>query len=132
MKASTYLVVAGLMVVGVLSISSPASAWSDTMAHYGSSSACSGHMVNPTHTGGTTYTFTLCVANSQATSWSASLINSQTFVAIPNCGLTNAPVATKQFTCTGMPAGSYIARVKYYVPGDSTGTDHTHYYYLVP
>lgn len=134
MKASTYLLSAGLMVVGLLLTADPSSAqWSDSMPHYGSDSSCTAHMVKGTHLG-TNYTFTMCRALSSADTWGASIIKNGTtptticFVdlhQVPTSGVDSVP-------CSPIPSGVYTAVITYTVPGDSTKYNHTDQYYYAP
>src|SRR5688572_27058703 len=121
---------ATIIVLALSSTPTIASAWSDSMPHYGSTSACSTHMTTTNlGTAPVTRTFYLCKANSQATSWSAAILNSSGN-ALPNCGLNNVPVATNQFTCSNIPKGYYRGYIYYWVPGNSF--PHTEsYYYIV-
>ena len=60
-----YVFVSGLMLGSLLLQYDPASAW-DTMAHFGSTSACSLHMTDPTHLGNPPQPpFYLCRGNSR-------------------------------------------------------------------
>ena len=138
MKAGSYFLVATLMaaVVTLFLTANPASAWNDTMPHYGNTSPCinGGHMVNGTHTGTGSYTFRLCRALSTATRWKAQLINVVTLVPLTNCGLPNeATQNQRDFTCTAIqiPAGTYLASITYTVPGGGPYA-HAHFYYIKP
>jgi hypothetical protein len=135
MKSESYFFVATLMVVGFFFTSSPAdSAWPDAMPSYGSSgSPCTSavHMVDKTHIG-TAYTFTVCRALSNASEWKVQLINTGTLQPLAGCGLPQqAAVDEKTFSCTGIPAGTYLASIKYWVPGGGPFT-HAHLYFLAP
>lgn len=130
MKACRYLLFAGLMVVGLLFYADPALAWNDTMPHFGNG-GCSSHMVNPTHVGTSSYTFYMCVANSQADTWTAYLTNKVTGVRLTNCGLPLQAVnGDATFQCT-VPSGIYTATISYTVPGSSP-FPHTDAYYVSP
>jgi hypothetical protein len=134
MKASTYLLLAGLMVVGFLLSAGPVSAWPDsTMPHYGKSQTdCSqDHMVSGTHVG-TSYTFVLCKANSTADKWGASITkkNGPTI-----CSLAMEPVPSsgyKLVRCTSIPTGIYTTTIWYTVPGDATQYSQTDQYWYAP
>ena len=134
MKASAYLLVVGLMVVGFLLSASPVLAFpSDAMPHYGKSQTnCSqDHMVTGTRVG-TSYTFVLCKANSQANTWGASITkkNGPTI-----CSLAIQPVPGSGYTlvpCPSIPTGIYTATIWYTVPGDSTQYSQTDQYWYAP
>lgn len=130
MKTSTYLLLTSLMVVGLLLNAGPALAWpSDNMPHVGQTSACIAHLPSGTHLGAT-YTFRLCVGNSQATTWSATVIR-QNGTPLTGCGLDNQPVSVNNFTCTGIPTGVYSVTVRYKV-GTSDGPAHSECWYVAP
>jgi hypothetical protein len=131
MKASTYLLLVGLVVVNLLLTDSSVSA-ADNMPHYGAG-GCGNHMTNPTHTTAGSYTFYLCRGTSGATVWTAYLTNSVTGVKLSGCGVTNQAVpggGQSTFSCI-VPAGSYTATIKYTVPGSSP-YPHVDFYYLSP
>ena len=132
MKSGSYFLFATLMVVGLFLTSSPASAWSDAMPHYGKG-GCGSHMQNPTHVGTSPYTFYLCKATSQATSWTAFLTNKVTGITLSNCGVTKQLVPTNgisTFRCS-VPPGAYIATISYTVSG-SPPFPAVDYYYVSP
>jgi hypothetical protein len=135
MKSRSYCLVAMLMVVGLFFTSSLASAWPDTMPHHGrSASLCSTqlHMVNGTHTGSGQYTFRLCRAASTATFWKAQLINVMTMVPLASCQLPYQQAVNEiTFNCNGIPKGTYIASLTYWVQGGGPFT-HAHNYYVSP
>lgn len=131
MKTGSYVLVVSLLIsLGMLCGANTASAWSDSMPHYGTSGACTGHMTNTViGTAPATKTFYLCVANSQATSWSSSILKSNGDP-LPSCGLVQQPVSTSNFTCSNIPKGYYRGYIYYWVPGNSF--PHTEsYYYIV-
>jgi hypothetical protein len=130
MRTGRFFLPAALMVAGLLTIGGTASAFSDSMPHYGNGN-CNSHMVNPTHTTNNSYTFYVCQGTSGATYWTAYLTNRVTGVKL-GCGINNQPVPPQgyaTFICT-VPAGTYTATISYTVPGNSFV--HTDAYYISP
>lgn len=128
MKTSTYLLCAGLMVVGLLVTVGPASAWPDTMPHHDfdsgsildSSGQCSSHMPDPKNLGtpaSSTLTFKLCKASSGASEWSTE-IRSDVFpyqLVSPVCSFARVTIATNTFHCSVPNPGNYRSTIKYWV-----------------
>lgn len=135
MKIGSSFLIATLMVVGLLVTAGPASAWSDSMPHYGDST-CTTHMP-PGSSGqhlGTSYTFTMCRANSTADTWGASIIKKGiTSTTICSVAMHSVPVnGIDSFPCSPIPTGVYTAVIQYTVPGDQTPYTHTDGYYYAP
>ena len=147
MKTSTYLLCAGLMVVGLLVTVGPASAWPDVMAHHDFDSGsptnalglCKYHMANPTNlvadlTTGLTW-FKLCKADSGATDFFTEL-RKNTFpyaLATPSCSLakTSIPEGSLglKFSCPLPTQGTYRSTIKYWV-GNSGYAGHADYIFV--
>lgn len=130
MKTSSYLLFAGLMVVGLLLTAGPASAWDDAMAHndFGSGTAslgnCTSHMPPQQNLGSNPVTFKLCGANSGATDWSLEIRrNVSPYPLVAGCSWAKRPVAQSTFPCSVIQVGEYRAIIKYWV--NSTSFPHT-------
>ena len=129
MKTSSYLLFAGLMVVGLLLTAGPASAtWPDAMAHNdiasGSTSSspgqCTLHMIDPTNLGTPNPVwFKLCVANSGATEWSLEIRKDVSpFPLVTGCSWSRRSISQSTFSCSITTAGKYRANIVYYVNGN--------------
>jgi hypothetical protein len=131
MRTGGLFLSASLTLTGLLLMGGTGSAFSDSMPHYGNG-GCSSHMVNPTHTTASPYTFYVCQGTSGATNWTTYLTNRVTGVKVSGCGFTNHAVPApgyETFVCT-VPAGTYTATISYTVPGNSFV--HTDSYYISP
>jgi hypothetical protein len=113
--------VAMTVIVGGLSLPViPAIAWSDTLPHYATNSGCTTHVNTPyQYFTGSSFTFNLCAADSQATSMQADIYDSSMNWL---CGLstTGSFIAVP---CTGIPVGTVTATVSWYV-GSSPQMSH--------
>ena len=115
-----YFFVSGLILGSLLLQYDPASATlpNDTMAHFGSGSSCSNHMVDLTHVKTTSYTYKLCVGHSHADSWSAEIRNDYTGNLVTGCSLSQvSPSTTSSFSCSITSPGFYRGIVTYWVSG---------------
>ena len=120
-----YFFVSGLMFGSLLLQYDPASAWIDTMPHYGVS-RCGSHMINPTQLGPPPQTFNLCVANSGATEWSAEIKKDSPYELVPGCSLARRYTNGANFTwstCSVTQTGNYRGTLKYWVGSSQLTSD---------
>lgn len=128
-RFGAYFFAIGLMLGSLLLQYDPALAWgTDTNAHYGDAN-CIAHIPSII---GTPYTFTVCQANSQATSWQIQILDANNNLVAgctqnpspPVPPFTFLPPLKMQITCNNLPAGQLKAKVLWYV-GTSLQMQHT-------
>jgi hypothetical protein len=131
MKTGTFFLLASLMLVGLLLAAGSAAAWSGTDAHFATSGNCASHVTEPTHTFvGSSFTFNLCRANSQATKWRVQMLNylSQPITTCSNITPPSQLTAVSTpltFTCTGLLLNKTTQAKVFWVVGASSEMQHT-------
>src|SRR5437016_4580813 len=134
MKSRSYLLFAGLM-AGFLLLVNPVFAVfpNDTMPHFGSNSACSDHLIDPTPITTGSQTMHLCKRSSNAISWSFTIQR----ISPPQTVCTGAKTAvesdgTADFPCSITGNGSYKGMITYCISSTSCMDAHWDSKWTIP